>query len=167
MNQQTWQTPGGPHHLLSRLAGTWIGRTRTWLQPEGEPQESEVRGSIELVLEGRFALYLYQTSLDGEPAHGMFMFGFNTSLEQFEASWIDSFHNHTAIMFCTGRSMPDGFSVLGAYPDPTGGPDWGWRTEVQLAASDRLTVTAYNITPDGPEIKAVESVLQRAPGKSA
>ena len=52
--------------------------------------------------------------------------------DQYEASWVDSFHNNTAIMFCVGTATENGFSVLGSYPDPTGGPDWGWRTEVEL-----------------------------------
>jgi formylmethanofuran dehydrogenase subunit A len=41
----------------------------------------------------------------------------------------------------------NGFSVLGSYPDPTGGPDWGWRTVVELLDKDHLVITAYNIIP--------------------
>lgn len=148
------------------MAGHWTGRTRTWLGADETPLEADVYGTIQLVLEGRFALYLYQTSLDDEPVHGMFMFGFNTTLALFEASWIDSYHNHTAIMSCTGGALPDGFSVRGGYPDAAGGPDWEWRTDVTLPEADRLTLTAYNISPEGTETKAVETILRRAAART-
>lgn len=153
---------GSPHHFLAQLAGGWAGRTRTWLEPEGVPNESRTQGSIQVILEGRFVIYLYQSSVDGETQHGMFIFGYDTTLDQYEASWVDSFHNNTAIMFCTGKPQENGFSVLGNYPDPDGGPDWGWRTEVESIDHDHLSLTAYNISPEGTETKAIETQLIRA-----
>ena len=149
-----------PHHFLARLAGNWRGTSKLWLEPGKLADESPVVGTIQLLLEGRFALYLYQGSIEGDPQHGMFTFGYNTTLEQFEASWVDSFHTSTGIMFCTGKEMENGFSVTGSYPDPTGGPDWGWRTDVQLKG-DELIMTAYNILPEGLEAKATEIILKK------
>ena len=64
-------------------------------------------------------------------------------------------------MFCTGDAKQNGFSVLGSYPDTDGGPDWNWRTEVELIDKDHLIITSYNISPEGSEAKAVESKLTR------
>lgn len=152
---------GSPHHFLRQLVGGWTGTTKLWLEPDVLTDESPVLGTITLVLEGRFAIYLYQGSIEGETQHGMFTFGYNTTIDQYEASWVDSFHNNTAIMFCVGSAKENGFSVLGSFPDPTGGPDWGWRTEVELVNPDHLIITAYNISPEGDEAKATESRLTR------
>lgn len=152
---------GSPHHFLSQLAGGWAGTSRLWLEPGKLTDESPVVGSIQLVLDGRFALYLYQGSIEGETQHGLFTFGYNTTLDRYEASWVDSFHNNTAIMDCRGSAKENGFYVLGNYPDPNGGPDWGWRTEVELVDEDHLVITAYNINPEGAEARATEARLTR------
>ena len=149
-----------PHHFFARMAGNWRGLSRLWIEPDKLADEASIVGTIQLLLEGRYALFLYQSSIEGEAQHGMFTFGYNTSLEQFETSWVDSFHTNTGIMFCTGRELGSGFSVTGSYTDPSGGPDWTWRTEVELNG-DELVITAYNITPEGEESKATEMVLTR------
>jgi len=155
------QSSGSPHHFLARLAGGWAGTSKLWLEPEVLTDEAPMIGNIQIILDKRFALFLYQSAVEGEPQHGMFTFGYNTLSDHYEASWVDSFHNNTAIMFCVGTSMENGFSVLGSYPDPTGGPDWGCRTVFELLDDDHLLMTAYNIFPDGGETKATEARLTR------
>jgi len=152
---------GSPHHFLAQLAGGWTGTSRLWLEPDKLADESPVVCTIQLILDGSFALYLYQGSIQCEVQHGLFTFGYNTLLDRYEASWVDSWHNNTANMFCTGDATDSGFFVLGSYPDPNGGPDWGWRTEVVLVDHDHLVITAYNIPPEGGEAKATESRLTR------
>ena len=155
------QTSGSPHHFLSQLAGGWTGTSRIWTELDTLTSEAPLVGNIQLILDGRFALFLYQSAAQGEPQHGMFTFGYNTTLNRYETSWVDSWHNNTAIMFCVGNPTEKGFSVLGSYPDPTGGPDWGWRTEVELLDHDHLLITAYNIMPESEETKATEARLTR------
>jgi len=155
------QQSGSPHHFLAQLAGGWSGISKVWTEPDLLTDEAPMIGTIQLILDGRFALFLYQSAIEGEAQHGLFTFGYNTLLDRYEASWVDSFHNNTAIMFCTGSATENGFFVLGSYPDPNGGPDWGWRTEVELVDDDHLLITAFNIVPEGGEAKATEARLTR------
>jgi len=150
-----------PHHFLAQLAGGWTGTSELWGEPDTLTSQAPLVGNIQLILEGRFALFLYQSASAGEPQHGVCTFGYNTLLDRYEASWVDSFHNNTAIMFCRGSEIENGFQVTGSYPDPSGGPDWGWRTEIELVDNDHLIITAYNISPEGGEAKATEARLTR------
>ena len=150
-----------PHHLLASLAGNWHGTSKLWLEPDKLTNEAPVAGTVQLILDGRFALFLYQSFIEGEAQHGMFTFGYNTLLNRYETSWLDSFHNNTAIMFCTGHEKENGFFVLGNYPDPSGGPDWGWRTEVQFIDINNFSITAFNVHPEGAEARAIEFILAR------
>ena len=155
------KSSGSPHYFLSLLAGGWTGPSKLWLEPDKLANEAPLVGTIQLVLDGRYALFLYQSAIEGEAQHGMFTFGYNTQTDQYEASWVDSVHTNTAIMFCTGSAPENGFSVLGGYPDPTGGPDWGWRTDIELLDHDHLVITAYNVHPEFGEAKATEAKLTR------
>ena len=55
---------------------------------------------------GRFMLYEYEGSLGGEPLQGAAIYGYNQAKEQFEAAWVDSFHNGSALMYSVGAGWP-------------------------------------------------------------
>ena len=64
-------------------------------------------------------------------------------------------------MSCMGQAKDKGFSVQGSHPSADGGPDWGWRTEVELLDPDHLSISAYDIHPEGGEAQAVKTLLAR------
>ena len=151
----------GIHQHIQAMIGSWEGVTKTWFEPGVVADESPMTGSIRPILDGRFLVYEYNGSLNGEPFFGSATIGYDIANEEFQVSWVDSFHMGTAIMFSEGKSVEHGFSVLGSY----GGPDipvpWGWRTVFQLHDSNQLTIRAFNISPEGQEDLATETIYTR------
>ena len=152
--------PGGAHHALGALVGEWEGPHRLWIQPGDLHEETVMRGTIRALLGGAFVVHDYSWSVDGEPQEGVALLGFDLRRGEFVSSWIDSWHNGTALMQMTGTATGRPVAVVGSYDAPDG-PPWGWRIEYDARPPDRLTITHYNITPDGAEAKAVEVEYSR------
>jgi hypothetical protein len=87
--------------------------------------------------------------MKGKPRHGEETMAMNGVTKKFQVCWFDDFHMSYAILISEGDAIEQGFSVSGKYDWKAGEPQGGWRTDYVLIDADHLTITAYNIMPDG------------------
>lgn len=151
----------GPHLRLASLVGDWEGTAGTWFEKDVLADESPMRGKIHLLLNGRFIDYEYTGTLNGKPFEGKMLWSYDLGNNKCQCSWVDSFHMGTAIMLSEGSETGNGFTVLGSYSGPGIPEPWGWRTELEIINSDQFIIRAFNISPEGEEAKATETVYQR------
>lgn len=147
---------------IEPLVGVWPGSGSLWLNPTDPPSATfDCRATVSAAAQANLMAIDYTWAFDDEPEEGLLLVGARENGE-LEASWFDSWHMNDAFMISRGRGGEQGrLSLLGAYRAPNG-PDWGWRTVIEVFNSTHWTLRMYNIPPGGQDALAFEMRFRRS-----
>lgn len=157
---QKMGTPGAPHKRLAKLEGSWITRTKGWMEPDKPPVESTGACRQKMILDGRFLQQEYTGKMMGSPFKGINLIGYDNHTKKYVSTWIDSMS--TGIYFFEGTASPNGKTVTqeSRYDDPVRGP-MSWRSVSRIVNADTMAYEMFITAKGGKEEKMMEMTLTR------
>jgi hypothetical protein len=153
-------TPGEPHKVLAKLAGSWITRSRGWMEPDKPPVESTGTCEQKLILDGHYLQQVYTGNMMGQPFTGINLLGFDNQSGKYESVWLDSMS--TGIFYFKGPASSDGRTITQecSYDDPIKGPSV-WRSVTRIKDDNTLEFEMFITPRGGKEEKMMEMTVAR------
>ena len=153
-------TPGAPHKLLASMAGSWITKTKAWMEPDKPPMEDTGTCEQKMLLDGRYLQQEYTGEMMGSPFIGINLIGYDNHTKKYVSTWIDSMS--TGIYFFEGTAGADGKTITqeSSYDDPVRGP-MVWRSVTRRVDDNTVEYEMYLTPKGGKEEKMMEMTLTR------
>jgi hypothetical protein len=153
-------TPGEPHKLLARLEGSWITRSRGWVEPDKPPMDSTGTCEQKMILNGHYLRQEYTGDMMGQPFTGINLLGYDNHTGKHVSVWLDSMS--TGIYFFDGFASADGRTITQEcnYDDPVKGPSV-WRTVTRIKDDNTLEFEMFLTPKGGKEEKMMEMTIAR------
>ena len=138
------------------LRGRWKGTYSLWLNPYEEVRLSDTVIDIDTITPKNFLHMRYTWLYEEKKQEGLLIINFDENKKKIIASWIDTWHNDKGIMNCEGAiSLPNQMWFKGSYLVPEG-PNWEWKTKIEILSESKFLLKMYNILPIGQEHLAVQ-----------
>ena len=143
-------TPGAPHKVLASMAGSWITKTKSWMEPNKPPMESTGTCEQKMLLGGRFLQQEFSGEMMGSTFTGIGVTGYDNHTKKYVSTWMDSMG--TAIYFFEGTASADGKTITqeSRYADPIQGP-MKWRWVTRIVDDNTLVFEMYGTDKRGKE----------------
>jgi hypothetical protein len=158
-------TPGEPHKRLAKLEGSWITKSKGWMEPDKPPVESSGTCEQRLILGGRYLRQEYTGDMMGQPYTGIYILGYDNHTKKYQSVWIDTMS--TGVYFFEGVASPDGKVITQEcrYDDPIKGPSV-WRTVTRFKDDDTQEFEMFLTPKGGKEEKMMEMTIERKKGEA-
>ena len=156
-----WQeamTPGEHHAWLAEMAGEWSYTNTSYMDPSAEPEVTQGKSVIKVVLGGRYLEEVHTGTSFGMPFEGHQTTGFDNISGKYRTNWYDNFG--TGFMIGEGTREGNVLTIHASYPDFDGGTQ-KFRMVTTVQDKDNHTFEMFMVTPDGKEFRNMEIVYKR------
>ncbi|HSW55926.1 MAG TPA: DUF1579 domain-containing protein [Ignavibacteriaceae bacterium] len=150
-----YMTPGPMHQMLASQAGDWKTISRYWMDPAGEPMETEGTGKTEMILGGRYQKSTHKSMMMGMPTEGIFLMGYDNATQEFTAVWIDNIGTGTAVAKGRYDESTNSITLNGAMVDPMSKQEVNFREVLKFLDDDNQLLEMYVVYND-QEFKSME-----------
>ena len=150
-----YMTPGPMHEMLAKSVGDWKTITRFWMDPAGEPMETEGTGKTEMILGGRYQKSTHKSSMMGMETEGIFIMGYDNATQEFTAIWIDNIGTGTAVAKGRYDESTNSINLNGAMVDPMSKQEMNFREVLKFLDDDHQLLEMY-VVYNGQEFKSME-----------
>lgn len=156
-----YATPNEKHEILHSLSGTWGYTIKFWHTPDSEPEISEGKSKIEIILGGRFIRQTAEGTAMGRRFEGIGIVGYNNEKQQYQSVWIDNMG--TGMMTASGNYDPEMKAVVedGVFSCPQEGGNKPFRGITRIIDENRFTYEWFINDSDGNRFRAMEIVYTR------
>ncbi len=154
-------TPGDQHKLFAGMVGTWMTKTKSWMDPSQPPMESGGSCENKLLLDGRFLQEECTGDMMGQPFIGIGVNGYDNHTKKYVSTWMDSMG--TGIYFFEGTASANGKTItqLSSYDDPMEGPT-KLRAVTTIIDDNSKIFEMFSTGKRGREAKMMEIMYTRA-----
>jgi hypothetical protein len=155
-------TPGEPHQLLAKGAGTWKTTTKSWMDPAGEPMVTHGTETATMILGGRFLESRAEGAFMGTPMQGFGLIGYDNVKQRYCGVWCDTMG--TGLMSYEGDYDAQAKELVctGDFIDAATGQKVTARLVTRWRDDGTHLFRLYSPGPDGQEFMWMEMVYERA-----
>ena len=157
---QKLATPGEPHKQLASLAGSWITKTKEWMEPGKPPTEAAGSAEMKMLLDGRFLQQDFTSEMMGQPYTGMGITGYDNLRKKYVSIWLDTMGTSPFMMEGTGSADGKTITLKGQHTEPGGGK-MTHRAVWKIVDSNTQTFDMYGAHHGTKETKVLEITYTR------
>lgn len=154
---QAWMeymTPGPMHEMMAKTAGEWKVNTKYWMDPAGEPMETEGKANVEMILGGRYMKSTHTGKMMGMPFEGINLQGYDNATGEFTAIWIDNMGTGISVSKGKYDEATKSINFEGSMLDPMTKEDMSFRQVVKTIDDNHFMFEMY-MNYNGQEFKSM------------
>jgi len=155
-----YMTPADMHEMLAKSNGDWKTISRWWMDPAGEPMESEGSAKFEMILGGRYQKSYHTGEVMGMPMEGINLLGYDNATKEFTSIWIDNMGTGTAVAKGKYDEHTKSIIMNGSMIDPMTKKDMSFK-QIFKRIDDNHQIVEMYMDFEGQEFKSMEVELIR------